>query len=702
MKIGFPTAIVAAAALSAGCGARPTAGPTGPADPTGPSTTSSEPAAASPVSLENVGLSTAALDRAANPCEDFYQFACGSWLAETEIPADRGIWSRGFNEVDQGNEAELKRILTEAAARAGQPGTDAITSTLGTYYAACMDQAAVEAAGLSGIEPLMAQARAIKKWQQVGPVLIALHQNGIFAGFAPDVDQDFRNPEKVIAHLYQGGLGLPDRDYYLKEDPKFAKLRDAYVGHVARMLVLAGVDATEAPGAAKDVMTLETELAKVSKTRVEMRDIQGIYNRIDRKGLTKTVKNLSWPDYFAAMGVPELNEISVSSVRFFEGLNGLVKRMRPTIWSRYLQWQILAATAEALPKAFVDEAFTMTQALTGQETQRERWKRCIDATDHALPDYLSQLFIKSRFSTEAKRAVETMVAAISDVFATLVQSYEWMDAATAQRALEKRDMMAFLIGYPATWKSYDVAIDRKAYTKNTLTAEAFRLRREWQKTQQPVDRNEFAMSSATVNAYYHPLKNHMVYPAGILQPPFYNVRANVPVNMGGLGMIVGHELTHGFDDQGAKFSGSGALENWWSPAVSSEFKAKNQCVVDQYSAYEILPGVKINGELTLGENIADMGGIKLAFMAYRKLRAGATDPVIASGFTEDQQFFLAVGQAWCSKAREDTARLRAQTDPHSPPRFRVNGSLANLPQFADAFFCPKGTAMHPEKVCSVW
>jgi putative endopeptidase len=565
-----------------------------------------------------------------------------------------------------------------------------------------MDEAGVEQAGTTAIQPLLAKARKIKSWKQIGPMITELHTLGIFPVFKIDIDQDFKDTALVTTYLEQGGLGLPDRDYYLKDDDKSKQLRDAYSSHVERMMALAGLDPKTATQASKSVMKIETGLAKVSKTRVEMRNIQGIYNKIDRKGLKKTFKNIDWKAYFAAQGVPALNDISVSSVRFFEGANGLMKRGTPKQWGHYLQWTIVRSMASTLPKAFVDEQFTMTQALTGQKEQRPRWKRCAQSTDAALPDYVSQAFIKTMFPPDAKKDVETMVHGISDAFAAQVGGYDWMDDATKKKAIEKRDMMAYLIGYPSEWKVYDFELDAAQYGKNVLAARKFKWAHEWAKTTKPVDRNEWLMSSPTVNAYYHPLRNHMVYPAGILQPPFYNQKASLWVNLGGLGMIVGHELTHGFDDQGSQFAGNGALENWWSPDVGAKFKEKTQCVVEQYNGFEPIEGVNVNGQLTLGENIADLGGVKLAFAAYRKLREGKSAEVVAEGFTEDQQFFLAVGQAWCTKSTDEITRMLVQTDSHSPPQFRVNGSLSNLPEFAEAFECKKGTPMNRENICTVW
>jgi putative endopeptidase len=650
-----------------------------------------------PVSLEDVGLSAAALDRSVDPCQDFYRFACGGWLAATEIPADQPRWSRSFSEINKRNEEDMHRLLAEAAASTAD---DPRTRTMGAFFAACMDEPAIEQAGLSGVEPLLARARAIKSWKDVGPTIIELHTFGIFPAFGVDIDQDFKDPNQITTYLEQGGLGLPDRDYYLED--RFKEQRDFYAGHVERMLALSGMAPKQAAAAAVDIVWLETELAKVSKTKVEMRDLPNVYNKIDRDGVAKTVKNIDWNAYFAAQGVPDVKHISVSGLRFFEALNGLVKRGTPKQWSHYLQWTILRSAASTLPKAYVDEQFALRQKLTGQKEDKPRWKKCVAATDGALREYTGRAFVELRFSAESKAAVTAMIHGISDAFGAAVQGYDWMDDATRAAAAEKRSKMAYLIGYPDEWKDYDFALDPKAYTANWLAAARHEQRLQWQKTRQPVNRKDWSWSAAIVNAFYHPLRNNMNFPAGILQPPFYSPDANVAVNLGALGMVVGHELTHGFDDKGSLFDADGAMRNWWSPAVGEKFGAKKQCVIDQYNGYEPLPGVHVNGELTLGENIADLGGVKMAFHAYRALRKDTADPVVADGFSEDQQFFLAVGQTWCTESTEEMTRMLIQVDTHSPSEFRVRGALANLPEFAEAFQCAAGTPYNPDDACTVW
>lgn len=649
--------------------------------------------------LESVGLDESAIDRGANPCEDFYQFACGGWLAKAEIPGDEAYWMRSFNEIEERNEAELRRILEEAA-QAGD--RDPVSKKIGAYYGACMDEPAVEAAGVKPIADLLAKARRVRDAKGVGALVTELHGRGIWALFDIAAAQDMKDATRVIAQLDQSGLGLPDRDYYLNEDDKSKALRKTYEEHVARMMRLAGAQEAAAKAAAADVLQIETELAKVSKTRVERRDPKGLYNKLDRAALAKASPDFPWDAYFQGLGRPDVKEVNVTSVRFFEGLSRLLKAAKPAAWQNYLAWHVVRSMAPALPKAFVDESFTLRAALTGQQEERPRWKRCVSATDGALGELLAQPFVKTSFPGESKPAAESMVSQISGAFAREVRALDWMDEGTKQRALAKLGAMAYLIGYPDKWRTYDFEVDPKAYAKNELASRAFDVRRELGKIDKPVDRDEWQMSPPTVNAYYDPQRNHMVFPAGILQPPFYSVKSAVAVNLGGIGMVVGHELTHGFDDEGSQFDAKGNLEDWWAKEVGAAFREKTGCVEAQYSAYEALPGLKLNGKLTLGENIADLGGLKLAFMAYREMRKGAAEQTVAGGFTEDQQFFLAHGQAWCGKMRDEALRLMVQVNPHSPPRFRVNGPLANLPEFGEAFRCAPGAPMRPARQCAVW
>ncbi|MCA9618764.1 MAG: M13 family metallopeptidase [Myxococcales bacterium] len=661
------------------------------------------PAPESPqVSLADVGLDASAMNRDAKPCEDFYEYACGGWVKKTEIPADRSRWVRSFSEINERNEQDLKRIVESAASAPKTP----VDHAIGDYYAGCMDEAAIEKDGLSSIQLYLDVAGSVaapgRAKRSLDDALTELHKVGVDAFFDLASTQDFQDATKVIAEIDQGGLGLPDRDYYLEDDDKMKDIRAFYVQHVAHMLELSGVPKQAAKKQAEAILRLETKIAEISKTRVERRDPKGMYNNIGKSGLLERKKGLDWEAYLKRRGLEAITDLNVTSIPFVEGLGELLKREpKPTIAS-YLRWQVLHSVAPSLGKAFVDEDFALTQKLFGTEQLLPRWKRCVASTDFALGELLAQAFVAERFSPESKQAVIQMVREIGKAMGERLAGLEWMDPTTKKRAEEKLAAMDYLIGYPDKWRHYDFPIDRAHHPKNRLLATAWEVNRDLGKIGKPVDRGEWFMTPPTVNAYYSPLRNHMVFPAGILQPPFYNPKASVAVNMGAMGMVVGHELTHGFDDQGSQFDAKGNLSSWWEPATRDQFVAKTKCVEDEYAAFEVLPGVTLNGKLTLGENIADAGGVKLAFRAYRALRGDVPARPIAEGLNEDQQFFVSLGQVWCAKYREAFARASAKTDPHSTPRFRVNGSLMNTPEFAEAFACPAGSPMVPKNACTVW
>jgi putative endopeptidase len=650
------------------------------------------------VSLDEVGLESASMDRSADPCTDFFQYACGGWLKATEIPDDRARYSR-FTEVAERNEEALRQILDQARR---DTGPDPVTRTLGRFYSACMDEAAIEKAGLGGIEPLLAAARRLEREGDMSAAIAELHRHGIWAVFSASPEPDFKDSSRNLLFLDSAGLSLPDRAYYIEGRASFVKVRTFYRGHVQRMFQLAGMARDAARRAAMDVVELETALARATRTQTERRDPARLYNKVDRKGLIELAPTFAWDAYLSALGRPELHDIVVTTPAYkarFEELLASVKRRQ---WSHYLQWQVLHHMAPSLPKKFVDENFALARILTDQPRIQPRWKRCIDATGEALGELLGQRYVAERFAGESKRAAATMVGELRAAFAAELASLPWMAPATRDKALAKLSAMNALIGHPELWKEYDFPIDIRDYAGAVLAARAFETRRQIGKAGQPFDRSEWLVTPQTVNAYYSPLANQIVFPAGILQIPFFAARRGVAANLGAIGMVVGHELTHGFDDSGARFDAAGNMTNWWQDADAREFEAKGRCLVEQYSAYEPLPGLKLNGALTLRENIADLGGTKLAFRAYRKLRKSAGERYVAEGLSEDQQFFVAAGQAWCTKARDAEVRRRVVVDSHAPPRFRVNGVMRNTPEFAEAFGCEKGAPMRPEDICEVW
>ncbi|MCP4444326.1 MAG: M13 family metallopeptidase [Myxococcales bacterium] len=648
--------------------------------------------------LGAVGLDGSALNRDVNPCDDFYEFACGGWLANTEIPSDKSRYGR-FTQIHERNEATLHAVLEEA--RAGKLQSP-VAAKLGAYYGTCMDEAAVEQAGISAIKPLLKIAGSVKNTKTLDKAIVDLQKDGIGVLFHLASTPDFIDATKMVGNLGQGGLGLPDRDYYLKDDERSKGIRKAYVEHVTAMFGLIGMSGKQAAKAASEVMDIETALAKATMSRVDQRDPENIYHKIDRAGVEKLVPSFDWGTYFSAMGVPDIQEITVDSEEFFAHLDSVRGDMKPAAWKSYLSWHVVHKTAALLPKVFVEENFKLDQTISGAKEIRPRWKRCVSSTDNALGEMLAQPYLERMFTPVAKEGADAMVQGITGAFGKVVHGIDWMSDETKTKALGKLGTISPMFGYPEQFKSYDWEIDTTNHAANAMTSRKFEKARDLAKIGKPYDRSEWFMSPQTTNAYYNPQANQMVFPAGILQPPFFSESAHVPVNLGAMGMIVGHELTHGFDDSGAKFDGDGNMNNWWAADDLKKFEERGECVVAQYESYKPLEDLHLNGKLTLGENIADIGGVKLAFMAYREMLANAEKQLVADGFTEDQQFFMAVGQAWCSRSREEVIRMLAVTDPHSPSNFRVLGALTNTPEFSEAFSCEKGSNMNPVDTCTVW
>ncbi len=647
--------------------------------------------------LAAVGLDAAALNRDMSPCDDFFEFACGGWIANTEIPSDKAVYGR-FHQISDRNEAALHSVLESA--RDGKLESP-VAEKIGAYYGTCMDEEAVESAGYTAIKPMLKIAGSVRNAKSLDAAIRALHKGGISVLFDIEATPDFIDATKMIGALSQGGLGLPDRDYYLKDDERSKEIRKAYVDHMTAMFGLIGWSKSKAAKGAADVLAVETALAEVTMSRVDRRDPENVYHKIDRTGVEKLVPTFDWSAYFSAVGVPDIKEITVDSEAFFARINTIRGEVNPSAWKSYLSWHIVHAAAALLPQAFVDENFKLAQVTSGAKVLPPRWKRCIASTDSALGELLAQPYLERMFTPAAKEGADAMVQGITSAFGKVVTGLDWMSDETKEKALGKLATVNPMFGYPDKWKSYDWEVTNN-YAANAMTSHSYDKARDLAKIGKTYDRSEWFMSPQTTNAYYNPQANQMVFPAGILQPPFYSETAHVPVNLGAMGMIVGHELTHGFDDSGAKFDGDGNMNDWWAEADLKKFEERGECVVQQYSAYKPLEDLNLNGKLTLGENIADIGGVKLAFMAYREMLANADKQLIADGYTEDQQFFMAVGQAWCSKSRDEIARMRAVTDPHSPPNFRVLGALSNSPEFSEAFSCEKGSTMNPVNTCSVW
>jgi predicted metalloendopeptidase len=684
--------------LAAACGAGPAALPLPPLTTAAPLPAPPPPPA---LALARTGIEVSWMDPTVDPCKDFFGYACGGFVWNTVIPPDRATW--GATEIVQKTNEELLRDILEKAARA--PGDDRVKKKIGDYYTACMDEDVIERTGRKPIEPLLDAVRRVQDDKSLAHTIIVLHAAGVFPLFDIAAQQDFKDATRMIAGLDQSGLGLPDRDYYLKDDGNLKEVREFYTGHVERMLALSGLGAAEAKAAAADVLRIETRIAKLQQDKVTRRDPYKVYHPVDRGALAGIAKTFPWSEYFAGLGFPDIAALSVNDPAYFTGIDALLHEEKPSAWRNYLAWHVVRAEAKLLPKRFVDEAFSLRQKLVGQKEIEPRWKRCVRSVDAGLGELLAQAYVAARFAGDSKQRAKDLVQSIHEAMRAELGALPWMDEGTRAAALAKLEELGHeKIGYPDKWRQYDFDVSRATYAANVMAAQRFELARDLRKVGKPVDRTEWGMTPPTVNAYYDASMNEIVLPAGELQPPFFSRDFYGPVNIGDEGAnTVGHEITHGFDDAGSQFDGKGNLRDWWTKETKEKFEAATKCVQDQYSQYEAIPGVKLNGALTAGENIADIGGVKLGFAALRTWqRDHPEERRTVERMSDERLFFLAYAQGWCSKETPQFLEMLARTNPHSPARWRVNGPMVDVPAFAQAYGCDVGTPMNPGKVCSVW
>ena len=642
------------------------------------------------------GLNLKYMDRSVTPCQDFYRYANGHWMDTTPVPADQVQNGAGM-EIYERNQTILRQVVEQAAARTdAAPGS--IAQKIGAFYRSGMDTTRIEREGAKPLAPEMARIDAIHDVGSLESEIAHLQRTGGEAAWNVGVGQDFKSSSDTITQLGQGGLGLPDRDYYLNPGEGSKAIRKAYVLHVAKMLELAGDPAAKAASGADVVMAMETRLAKATMSDVERRDPVAMYHKMPLSDLDAIAPGATWQAYFTAVGLPHPGDILVDNPRFFTEAAHMIEDTQLEDWKTYLRWRLATSNAPYLSSAFVNENFHFASVLMGVKEQRPRWKRVLSIVNAEMGEGVGKLYVAKAFKPEAKARAVALVKNLQSALRDRIKSLTWMGPDTKKEALAKLDRLTIKVGYPDTWRDYTrLTIDSPTYSVNVAAAEEFEFQRELDKLGKPVDKTEWGMSPQTVNAYYNPLLNEIVFPAGILQAPLFDAGADDAVNYGGIGMVIGHEMTHGFDDQGRQFDAEGNLRDWWTAEDAKNFEARGEQIVMQYSAYEPVPGMHINGKLEEGEDIADIGGLKIAYLALEKTLQGKPRPLI-DGFTPEQRFFLGFAQGWRANTRPEALKMSLVNDAHAPNRFRVIGPTANMPEFAAAFHCPKVK----EETLSIW
>ena len=650
---------------------------------------------------QSKGFDTSRMDKTTDACDDFFQFANGTWLKTTEIPASEARWGT-FNILANNNNSMLREILENAAKTESPVGSD--SQLIGDFYETCMNEAAIDKAGIKPIGPFLKRIEKIKTVDDVSRQIAAMHNAGLPAVFTFGVGADLKNSNSVIANAGQGGLTLPNRDYYTLTDEKSVETRAKFVEYMTNMFKLLGDSPDVAATNAKTVLEMQTRLANASLTPVERRNPDNNYNKITLGAATELTPNFPWTHYLADRGVPTFTEMNMAPPKFFTEVNAMLKDVPVESWKTYLRWMTVNSAAPFLAKPFADENFNFfNKYLSGQKERQPRWKTCVQAVDNNLGEALGMEFAKRAFTPAAKARMNELIDNLMAAMKDRIENLEWMSPETKKQAQAKLATFKRKIGYPDVLRGYKgLTIDNKSYAGNILRSNQFQVRRNFEDLGKPRDKARWNFSPPTVNASYSSVNNDITFPAGILQPPFFNFEADDAINYGAIGGVIGHEITHGFDDSGSRFDAEGNLKMWWTSEDRKKFEERASCVIKQFDSYEVQPGLNISGKLTLGENIGDFAGLTVAYDAFMRSLVGKPRPADIDGFTPEQRFFLGWAQVWAGKYTAEAERSQVKGNPHSLPRWRVNGPLSNMPEFAKAFGCKEGQPMVRKDACFIW